>query len=314
MENILDLKDEVVLAIDWKSSKIPYTIQRYKPSHKKIYDVSFSSNSPDVLYILTNDDEVFSFEVSTLTTTKMVIIGLQSTSSIWRLLCHYEAIYIAQCSGTVSKCIIGDNYSLRVTSTYYRSHHYIPSRVIPSKHTYIHYFSNSLVDIIDSDTMTLLSTVSLLQRANDITIDDKLHIATDNGVHIYTTDGACTGQSYLDGEWCQSVVCTGNGYSVVGMKYKVALVCVSNIIDAASIYYISTMTSMSYYRVTCNVVDNSLAIVDWDKDCLVLVPQEVYQPPFSLFSLCMSTILLHVDELPISLLSPRLRELAQQYI
>ena len=38
--------------------------------------------------------------------------------------------------------------------------------------------------------------------------DDKLHVATEGGVHVYTTDGTCTGQSYLAGEKCMSITCT----------------------------------------------------------------------------------------------------------
>ena len=70
--------------------------------------------------------------------------------------------------------------------------------------------------IIDSDTMTLLSISSLQRHPNDIAVstDDKLHVATYDGVHIYTTDGTYTGQSYLDGQWCESVTCTSNGYAV----------------------------------------------------------------------------------------------------
>ena len=98
-----------------------------------------------------------------------------------------------------------------------------------------------------------------------------------------------------------------NKYSIVGMKYKAAVVAS----DLSHIYYIST-ASMPYYCVMYSTLDNSLVM--WCSNYLLIpVPQQVYQPPFSLFLLCMSTILLGVDEMPISLLSPRLYKLVERY-
>ena len=123
MENVTE--DEITWFTDWKSFKIPSTITRYKiPDY--VCGVSFSSTSPDVLYILTHNlhvhskDEVFSLNVSTLTLTKMVISGLQSTGKINSLVCHNEFIYIAHIDG-VYKCIIEDNSSLRVIAGYYKN-------------------------------------------------------------------------------------------------------------------------------------------------------------------------------------------------
>ena len=54
VENILE--DEIDLSIDWKGLKITNTVSQYRIP-KKIYDISFSSTSPDVLYILINGNE-----------------------------------------------------------------------------------------------------------------------------------------------------------------------------------------------------------------------------------------------------------------
>ena len=71
VENILE--DEIDLSIDWKGL-ITNTISQYRiPKKIYMYDVSCSSTSPDVLYILTTGNEIFSLNISTLTLTKMVI-------------------------------------------------------------------------------------------------------------------------------------------------------------------------------------------------------------------------------------------------
>ena len=112
---------QLYISIDWKGLKIPCTVSRYKIPDT-IYDVSFSSTSPDVLYILTTNGEIFSLQVSTLNLTKMVISGVQSTGSVcvYGLLCHNGFIYIQWNTDGyhVSKCIIEHNSSLRAISSY----------------------------------------------------------------------------------------------------------------------------------------------------------------------------------------------------
>ena len=172
--------------------------------------------------------------------------------------------------------------------------------------------------VIDSDTMTLISTVPLQGDVWDVAVsrDGKLHAATSRGVRVYTADGTYmyTGQSYLDeltcmsSSECMSITCTINGYSIVGMMYRVAVVSS----DLTSVHYIST-GRMGYEHVVCNAVDNSLVVWNYDYSHVVVVPLEVYQPPFSLFTLCVSTIILYKNELPISLLPPRLYKLILKY-
>ena len=308
-------EEEITLSVNWKSLEVPYTISRYEIEYKLIKDVSFSSTSPDVLYILGYDGRISSFCVSTQTLTEMVISGLQSRGHIYNLLCYNKFLYIAQWDGNnyaLHKCIIEKNSSLRAIGSY------IGTALLPMLHAAIkgrHLYcirtvgDDDAVDVIDSDKMALLSTRPLEHIVYDIAVseDDKLHVATEGGVHIYTTDGTCTGQSYLAGEKCKSITCTSNKYSIVGMKYKAAVVAS----DLSHIYYIST-ASMPYYRVMYSTVDNSLVM--WCSNYLLIpVPQQVYQPPFSLFSLCMSTILLGVDEIPISLLPTRIHKLVERY-
>ena len=140
--------------------------------------------------------------------------------------------------------------------------------------------------------------------AYDIAVsqDDKLHVTTDNGVHIYRADGSYTGMVYLEGEDCCTIACTSNGYIVVGMERKVAVVSS----DLTSTHYIM-LSSMSHWcYVRCSPVDNTLAIVDywWNSYRFILLPQETYQPPFSLSTLCKSTILSHPDVLLTTFLPP----------
>ena len=151
--------------------------------------------------------------------------------------------------------------------------------------------------------MTLVSTISLCHDAYCIAVsqDDKLHVTTNNGVHIYRADGSYTGMVYLEGERCLPIACTSNEYIVVGMKRKVAVVSS----DLTSTHYIM-LTSMSHWcYVRCSPVDNTLAIVDWSGNgSFILLPQETYQPPFSLSTLCKSTILSHPDVLLTTFLPP----------
>ena len=299
VENILE--DEIDLSIDWKGSKITNTVSQYRIP-EKIRDVSFSSTSPDVLYILTSNSEIFSLNISTLTFTKMVISGLQSTShNIRRLLCHNQAIYIAQYDGTISKCSIEGSCSLRVTGRCYLPSYCCNWISLAINECYVGCTCTKRMCVIDSDTMTLISTIPLQYNVCDVVVskDGKLHAATNRGVCVYTTDGTYTGQSYLDELTCTSIACTTNGYSIVGMEDRVAVVSS----DLTSIHYISRM----YYGVY-NAVDNSLVLLN-HYEVVVVVPPEVYQPPFSLFTLCVSTIILYKNELPISLLPPRLYKL-----
>ena len=96
--------------------------------------------------------------------------------------------------------------------TYYRI-----SLTINDGHLYV---CTRSMYIIDSDTMTLISTIPLQYNVLDAAVsrDGKLHAATSKGVRVYTTDGTYTGQSHLDKLTCTSIACTTNGYSIVGMK------------------------------------------------------------------------------------------------
>ena len=273
-ENIIDVEqEELSFSVEWMNLKISHFTQLYKMPNW-IYDMSFSSTSPDVLYILTVDGAIHSLNITTLAVTK--IINLQSVGD---LLCHNDILYIST-SATIYKyttdgeCLtsinndggwwfgaVGKDDKLYYTSRYY----------------------SRSIGVIDSDT---ISTISLCHDAHCIAAsqDDKLHVATDNGVHIYRADGSYTGMVYLEGEICWSIACTSNGYIVVGMERKVAVVSS----DLTSTHYIMlpSMTCWCYFR--CSPVDNTLAIVDWRgyDNRFILLPQETYQPPFSLSTLC----------------------------
>ena len=222
-----------------------------------------------------------------------------------RLLCHNQGIYIAQYDA-ISKCSIEGSCSLRVTGRCYLPYGYyrISSLAINDGPLYV--CSGCNMYVIDSDTMTLISTIPLQYNVVDVAVskDGKLHAATRRGVRVYTTDGTYTGQSYLDELNCMSITCTTNGYSIVGMMDRVAVVSS----DLTSVHYIST-GRMYYDRVMCNAVDNSLVVWNYGDADVVVVPPKVYQPPFSLFTLCVSTIILYKNELPISLLPSRLYKL-----
>ena len=162
--------------------------------------------------------------------------------------------------------------------------------------------------------MTLLSISSLQRHPNDIAVstDDKLHVATYDGVHIYTTDGTYTGQSYLDGQWCESVTCTSNGYAVsVDINSRnVHIAILSH--DLTCISYVHLYTYSLCDVVRYSSVDNSLAVTKHNR--VIQLPQELYQPPFSLFSLCVRTILPLANDLPTFLLPPTLYKLVNHSV
>ena len=283
-ENIIDVEqEELSFSVEWMNLKIPHFTQLYKMQYE-IDDIRFSSTAPDVLYILTDDGVIHSLNITTLAVTK--IINLQSADG---LLCHNDILYISTSAAiykytTDGECLTfinndGDWWHGAVgkdDKLYYRSR------------------NGRSIGVIDSDTMTLVSTISLNSIAprthlfsyfhpipHDIAVslDDKLHVTTNNGVHIYRADGSYTGMVYLEGQRCRSITCTSNGYIVVVMERKVAVVSS----DLTSTHYImlSSMTCWCYVR--CSPVDNTLAIVDWNR--FILLPQETYQPPFSLSTL-----------------------------
>ena len=311
------VKDEITLFLENSTSKITLGASQYKilQEGKKISDISFSSVSPNILYILTHDDEIFRFEINALTLTRMTIVPY--LKRLCCLVCHKDYVYITEKGRTIHKYAIENSHTLRQVSlchTHRRNEHFTSDSVAISRIGLLyHCDGRSYLPIVNTHTMELQSSKYLDHYQYDMAIKyDQLHVATKSGIHIYTSDCKYTGESYLNGEVCGSVACTSHGYTIVGMKNKIAIVSQ----DLESTYYMQMSTpSKSSYHVRCGTIDNSIAIVD--STCsnvyLTIVSQEGYTPPFSLQTLCVSTIALHRNELPaITLLPPKLKELVQQ--
>ena len=195
-ENIIDVEQgELSFSVEWMNLKIPHFTQLYKMPNM-IRDISFSSTSPDVLYILTVDDAIHSLNVATLAVTK--IINLQSAD----LLCHNDILYIRTSAAIYKYTTDGEC----LTSINNDGDWWFGAVGNDDKLYYLSIFKRS-IGVIDSDTMKLVSTKSLCHNACDIAVsqDDKLHVATNNGVHIYRADGSYTGMVYLEGEMCSSI-------------------------------------------------------------------------------------------------------------
>ena len=294
-ENIIDVEqEELLFSVEWMDLKIPHFTQLYKMPNE-IWSISFSSISPDVLYILTFDGAIYSLNIITLAVTK--IINLQSVAG--DILCHNDILYISTSAAIYKYTTDGEC----LTSINNDGGWWFGAVGKDDKLYYTSQNSTS-IGVIDSDTMTLISTISLCHDPYDIAVsqDDKLHVTTDNGVHIYRADGSYTGMVYLQGEHCCTIVYTSNGYIVVGMKRKVAVVSS----DLTSTHYIMLSSMSCWCYVRCSPVDNTLA-VDWNTprgNRFILLPQETYQPPFSLSTLCKSTILSHPDVLLTTFLPP----------
>ena len=291
IENIIDVEQEESFSVEWMNLKIPHFTQLYKMPNV-ICDIPFSSTSPDVLYILTDDGAIHSLNITTLAVTK--IINFQSVH-VGDLLCHNDILYIRTSAAiykytTDGECLtsINNDGGWWFGAVGKDDKLYCISRIGRS------------IGVIDSDTMTLVSTISLCHYAFDIAVsqDDKLHVTTNNGVYIYRADGSYTGMVYLEGEDCCTIACTSNGYIVVGMERKVAVVSS----DLTSTHYIMLPSMSHWCYVRCSPVDNTLAI-RWNGG-FILLPQETYQPPFSLSTLCKSTILSHPDVLLTTFLPP----------
>ena len=114
-------------------------------------------------------------------------------------MCHGKHIYVVTCCA-VYKCVEKSNCTLSAVQVFVYSYRLPPFIAIGNGYLYLYKYEarNKAVSIIDSDTMTLLSTILLQHNAWDIAVscDSRLHVATymcDNGVHIYTTDGTYTG-------------------------------------------------------------------------------------------------------------------------
>ena len=236
----------------------------------------------------------------------MAVDGLD-LDYVWTITCHGKYMYITTYD-TIYKCVDKSGCTLSAIQALPYDFIVPPHVVAGNRCLYMYLYNCKMLYIIDSDTMTPLSCISLQHNAWDIAVseDDRLHVATYNGVHIYTTDGTYTGQSYLDEEECQSIICISDGYMAVMPNGLILLI--SSDLHTIAAYKINMNLIQ---RVKYNPVDNTLAIVNNNSNCceLVLLPQEVFQPPFSLFSLCVSTISLYADKLPISLLPPKLYRL-----
>ena len=290
-ENIIDVEQgELSFSVEWMDLKIPHFTQLYKMPNV-IYDISFSSTSPDVLYILTDDGAIHSLNITTLAVTK--IINLQSVRD---LLCHNDILYIST-SATIYKYTTDGECLTSINN----DGDWWFGAVGKDDKLYYRSVNRRSIGVIDSDTMTLISTISLCHDAYRIAVsqDDKLHVTTGNGVHIYRADASYTGMVYLEGERCRFIACTSNGY-IVEMERKVAVV--SSNLTSTHYIMLSNMSWWCYAR--CSPVDNTLAIVDRWNGSFILLPQDTYQPPFSLSTLCKSTILSHPDVLLTTFLPP----------
>ena len=192
-ENIIDVEqEELSFSVEWMNLKIPHFTQLYKIPNR-IDDISFSSTSSDVLYILTVDGAIHSLDITTLAVTK--IINLQSVAG--DILCHNDILYIRTSAAiykytTDGECLTSIN----------NDGGWPFGAVGKDDKLYCRSGNGRSIDVIDSDTMTLISTISLRHDAYRIAVsqDDKLHVATNNGVHIYRADGSYTGMVYLEGE------------------------------------------------------------------------------------------------------------------
>ena len=71
-ENIIDVEqEELSFSVEWMNLKISHFTQLYKMPNR-IGSISFSSTSPDVLYILTVDGAIHSLNITTLAVTKII--------------------------------------------------------------------------------------------------------------------------------------------------------------------------------------------------------------------------------------------------
>ena len=145
---------------------------------------------------------------------------------VWTMTCHGKYMYIITYYNTIYKCVDKRGCTLSVIQALPYDSILPPNVVAGNKCLYMYVYNCEVLYIVDSDTMTLLSTISLQHKAWDIAVseDDRLHVATYNGVHIYTTDGAYTGQSYLDGKECESLTCISDGYMAVTPNRLILLI------------------------------------------------------------------------------------------
>ena len=330
--------DDLVVSSDWKglvtcTAARACSIPRYKmvneESNNEIHNccMSFSNG---VLYVLAVYGQIFSLHIETLTLRKIAISGIDLTTFHWRyygLLCHNENIYIAHQDSRqfhIYKCAMEDSSSLRVSN----SNSYPPQNMIHLPLSPLCSWPKALaikdgkiyctttifnITIFDSDTLALISNIAIEGHVpNGIVIpdDDNLHLATGNGVHIYTTDGAYV-QSYLDEVYCRSIACTNSGYILVMTEQiehldKIAVFkfqCGS--LTPRPVAYITT-TSAKYFDIGCTCSPgNSLVMVTNDNQ-VAIVPQEAIFPPFLLQTLCMSFVSNHPEILLANCLPPAL--------
>ena len=202
-ENIIDVEqEELSFSVELMNLKIPHFTQLYKIPNR-IDDISFSSTSPDVLYILTFDGAIHSLNITTLAVTK--IIKLQSVRG---LLCHNDILYITTSAAIYKYTTDGECLTFINNDGYWWF-----GAVGKDDKLYYISINRRSIGVIDSDTMTLISTLSLCHDAYCIAVsqDNKLHVATDNGVHTYRADGSYTGMVYLEGERCRFIACVTPG-------------------------------------------------------------------------------------------------------
>ena len=292
------------LTFEWAKLKVPCSSQLYKIPDK-IYDISFSDASPDVLYIRTGDDKILSLDLRRRASVSKIAINGVELQSEGGLLCHNNILYI-DTEDTIYKCTTGGKY----LSSLDNDGGWALATKKDGKLYCTSIDNERSLGVIDNDTMTLVSTISLRHNVNDIAIsrDDRLHVATNKGICVYKADGSYTGVMYLRGEMCYSIASTSNGYAV-GLKGKVAIVSS----DLASTHYI-TLANMSWCYVRCSPVDDTLAVVDCAYGRFTLLPREVYRPPFSLSVLCKSTLLSHPDVLLSTFLPPIIYRQFKQHI
>lgn len=305
----LEVFKKTEVLIDWKSSLFPYFDIPWYHVDKKIMIITFSATSPDVVYALTFD-EVLQIDIIQGTATKMNILGVNlnfSHSIPMYISCLGTYLYLAVHLYLYKFEISGDVLVFKSLIREYSSCFYMYNgkKYCIRNIAYFHVaelFQLIIMDIEGQSVLAYTTIFDCVPHGITVTGQGKVHIATSHTVLVYENMER-TG-TYLDHHFCHSIASSSTTV-LVGVKYAVVGVCP----ETCHVLYTVTVPEISF--VWCSLIDDTLGLVHREK--LMILPKEVYRPPYCLASLCLSVIQDHYDQLPVGMLPPALLRLVHKH-
>ena len=305
----LEICEKNNVHICWNSLTYTYFNIPWHHFNGKIIIIAFSGTNPDIVYALTLD-EILAIDTIQETVTTMEIVGVDFNfvqSIPMYISCTDNYLYLAVHLYLYKFEVSENTLIFRSLTREYCSCFYMfkGKKYCIRKLAYFHVAELFQVIVVDCETQKVESYATVFDcvpHGITVTGEGKVHIATSHTVLVYENLER-TG-SYLDHNFCHSIASSSTAV-LVGVRH--AIVGVSP--ETSEVLFKVMVTEVPF--IWCSLINGSVGLVNREK--LMILPREMYQPPPTLCLLCISTILNHYDQLPVRLLPPPLIRLINKH-